>query len=232
MEICGSTGEYSGTIPPLSMVSLLDLHMMMSKIDSVAKTINADEPWKSPNAEALDNQTAWVRRIALCLFMLLTNDLFSRFVIKSYFSSICWTNGALKEIDIAWRVLSCTESSDTSALSMLHYVKTAGSLTDLIETTGGAQEMRFDGGTQPISTGLAKVIEAAGGKIVFNSPVTMRRFGLSNNKTPNRSETLNGPQTVLLCIANSNQARRRRRRRRAQRKRLRFAPRKYARKRH
>lgn len=54
----GARATYSGTIPPLSLISLVDLQTLIWKINWWANTINLEEPWKSPQADYLDSMTA------------------------------------------------------------------------------------------------------------------------------------------------------------------------------
>jgi monoamine oxidase len=46
----GVRGEYTGTIPPLNLLGLIDTHLAIGKAEAVAKTINLQEPWNSENA--------------------------------------------------------------------------------------------------------------------------------------------------------------------------------------
>ena len=57
IELDGKRGVYSGTIPPLSVASLIDIQLAINKIDAAARNINAAEPWKSANAKQLDSMT-------------------------------------------------------------------------------------------------------------------------------------------------------------------------------
>jgi hypothetical protein len=58
-RIGGISSTYSGTIPPLSVAALLDLHFALGKIDKLAAEIkNPAEPWEWAKAEYYDSMTA------------------------------------------------------------------------------------------------------------------------------------------------------------------------------
>lgn len=77
-------------------------------------------------------------------------------------------------MDVVTQAVLACEPRDVSALFFLHYIAqagnsgTPGSLARLISTAGGAQESRFVGGAERISTKLARQL---GKRIVLGAPV-------------------------------------------------------------
>lgn len=139
-------GQWAG-----SWLEAMDLRRAIAQIDAAASEIDAREPWKSKNAQWLDNQT-----------------------VDTYLNNFCFTKHARDELRLTWRVLSASELSSTSALQFLHTVKSSSSsLLELTETKDGAQEFKFDGGMQQISNGLRHVVERAGAVVRLNSPVRL-----------------------------------------------------------
>ena len=53
----GKVKRYKGLIPPLPLFSLLSLDVAIKRIEKLAKTVNLAEPWKTPDADRLDNMT-------------------------------------------------------------------------------------------------------------------------------------------------------------------------------
>lgn len=53
----GKTKNYKGLIPPLPITSLLSLDGAIKKITKLSKTVNLQEPWKTPDAEKWDSMT-------------------------------------------------------------------------------------------------------------------------------------------------------------------------------
>ena len=93
---------------------------------------SSPRPGRTPDAEALDRQTA-----------------------DAWLIEHCATPEGLQ----FWRALIAAiisaEASETSLLHWLFYVKSGGLIDMLVSTTGGAQESRIRGGSQALATGLA-----------------------------------------------------------------------------
>lgn len=53
----GISKSYSGIIPPLGVVGLIDLQLALWDCDKKAVTVPLDAPWKCPNANEWDSMT-------------------------------------------------------------------------------------------------------------------------------------------------------------------------------
>lgn len=117
----------------------------------MAKTIPLDAPWTAAKAEEWDRQTfeTWLRANA---------------VIPS----------AKFLLDVACTSIFSAEPRELSLLFVLFYIAAAGNETTpgtlerLTETAGGAQELRFVGGSQLVPIKLAATL---GDRVVLNAPV-------------------------------------------------------------
>lgn len=129
----------------------LDFSALYDGLDKLAKTVNLEAPWATPNAEWLDSQTleSWMgSQKALGI-----KSIDER--IKALFRS----------------VIAMIFGADPKRLSLLHalfYIKSGGGLDSLINVTGGAQQTRFKYGTHSL---LEKIAEPILGSVRLNEPV-------------------------------------------------------------
>jgi len=144
----GAIREYKGSIPKLSILSLLDLRWFIYKFEKLCHQIDVNNPYNHPNAAELDSTT-----------------------VEKYENSVLFTKETKEAIDIAIRTTLGCEASNMSLLFLLMYAKSAGGLMPLFEAThGSAQESRVKGGTQQISECLVDKIGKSSVKL--SSPVT------------------------------------------------------------
>ena len=151
LELNGALSRYSGTIPKLNPLALLDIERTRRKMDALSRTIPRDAPWEAPDAEQLDATTlgSWLdRRMRL--------------------------GAARRMVEIAARTIWGADSGDISLLFALWYVRAAGGFNPLIDVEGGAQQDRFVGGSQLIALRMA---EALGDRVVLGRPRPARELG-------------------------------------------------------
>lgn len=135
IEFGGKVKRYSGLIPAIPLLALLETDRVMKRIERMAAAINASSPWLAPEAEALDRDTvaAWLERHVR-------------------------TAGARALMAIAVRAVFSAEPAEISMLFFLAYVRASGGLEPLISVRGGAQQDRFKGGLHQLSDALADEI--------------------------------------------------------------------------
>jgi monoamine oxidase len=142
----GRRQTYTGAIPPLDPVTLLDAQRLQAKLDQMAQEVDPAAPWKAAKAGEYDGQTFETWKLANTLLP-----------------------GTRKLMDLAINAIFSVESRDVSLLFVLAYIRAAGSLELLIDTDGGAQERQFVGGSQQIPMKLAAQIGDA--NVTVGSPV-------------------------------------------------------------
>jgi monoamine oxidase len=142
LERGGAVSTYGGAIPRLSPLALVELHLAIRKLDSMAATVPLDRPAEAPRAVELDGRSVeeWKRRRL-------------------------WTGGARDMIDAAVRAVFGAEPAELSLLYFLHYVRAGGGMMSL---TDEAQRAYFVGGSQQISERLAARL---GDRVLLNAPV-------------------------------------------------------------
>ncbi len=145
LEFGGKVRSYKGTIPSLPLHALADLQWMIIRVDRMARSVPLGRAWEAKKAAQWDSTSveAWKHRYVR-------------------------TKGARASLDVAVRSIFSAEPRDLSVLYFLHYVNSAGGLMPLVDVRGGAQEFRFVGGAQTLSSRMA---EALGDSVVLEAPV-------------------------------------------------------------
>ncbi|MGW6956084.1 flavin monoamine oxidase family protein [Streptomyces chartreusis] len=153
-----ATDGILGSVPPIDAAGLANAAIVQAKLDDLAKQIPVDAPWTAAKADEWDRQTfeTWLRANA---------------VIPS----------AKFLFDVACTSIFSAEPRELSFLFVLFYIAAAGNsanpgtLERLTETAGGAQELRFVGGSQLVPIKLAATL---GDRVVLDAPVrTIARSG-------------------------------------------------------
>lgn len=145
LDLDGKRRRYRGTIPRLGPRVLWDIFVARRHFDRLARTVGAEAPWTAERAAELDAETLaeWCERNMR-------------------------TEAARELIGLAGRTVWGTGPEELSMLHVLFYVAAAGSFDKLIDTEGGAQQDRLDGGAQLLALGLA---ESLGDRVRLGAPV-------------------------------------------------------------
>ena len=144
VDLEGKLRHFTGTIPKLGPLTLLDLGRLQFSLGRLAKRVSSEAPWESSNGR-LDGMSLddWLR--------------------AKHFGSRARTLLA-----IAGRTVWGAEPRELSLLYVLHYISGAGGVTALLDTDGGAQHDRFDGGALTIAERMA---DQLGERVVLDAPV-------------------------------------------------------------
>lgn len=143
----GMLSSYSGRIPPDALAGAAEAEVAILRLDNMAQQVPLDDPASAPQAAAWDAMTfqTWIDQNTVSA----DGKALLALAIESVFS---------------------VEPRDASLLHVLFYIASAGSLENLINTDGGAQDSRLIGGSQLISLGMARDL---GSRVLLNSPVSM-----------------------------------------------------------
>ncbi|MBH2004424.1 MAG: FAD-dependent oxidoreductase [Sphingobacteriia bacterium] len=142
----GKTRHYKGIIPPLPLFALLSLDAAIRKINRLAKKINLNEPWQSPNAAAQDAMS-----------------------LQDWMNQQMGNATARKMFAVAAEAIYATDCREISLLHALQYIKSNQDFEFLMNIRNGAQQHRLKGGAQTICNKMAGQLNES---IVYNSPVT------------------------------------------------------------
>ena len=153
IDFDGRVRAYTGTIPKLPILALLDADRAIKRLNRLARTLDPAQPWAASRAAEWDAQTA-----------------------QDWMLANTRTRGARAVIEIATRAIFSCEPRDLSLLYFLHYVATSGSVETLAEVTQGAQQDRIRGGAFQLARLLAQTL--APDSVRLGCPVhTLRREG-------------------------------------------------------
>ena len=121
------------------------------QLDQMASEVPLDAPWTAAQAADWDGQTfaTWMRDHLLP-------------------PGQPPTAGTNSLVNLAIEAVFAAEPRDVSLLHVLFYIHSAGTLENLIDTGGGAQDSRFIGGSQEISI---RVASALGHRVVLGAPI-------------------------------------------------------------
>jgi monoamine oxidase len=146
LDISGRIATYTeGQNLPLLPADRQEFNRVTVALNLLTRTVNVAEPWNTPNAHALDNQTfeTW-----------LMNATTSEPARSTYRQII--------------RVVNCVEAGQLSVLEFLRFAATSGGIIHMISTTNGSQESLFEGGVWQLAD---KMADELGDAVVVNAPV-------------------------------------------------------------
>ena len=145
LDVGGKRRRYRGTIPRLGPRVLWDVFVARRRFDRLARAVGADAPWAADRAAELDGET-----------------------LADWCARNVGTEAARELIGLAGRTVWGAGPEELSMLHVLFYVAAAGGFDKLIDTEGGAQQDRLDGGAQLLPLGLAASL---GDRVRLASPV-------------------------------------------------------------
>jgi monoamine oxidase len=149
IEMAGKLTSFSGALTEarvglvrdlaraISPLALADLEQARARLDRMAHEVPLEEPWMAPRAAEWDGQTfaTWVQRNTR-------------------------TEAARRLFELATEAVWAAEPADVSLLHVLFYTHSGGGFNTLVGTGGGAQQDRFQGGSQRLALLMAEQLGA------------------------------------------------------------------------
>lgn len=148
-------------VPRLSPFGLIESGLTLARLDRLSRRIDVDYPWSDRNGFDELTMASWMRR-----------NVHTRVA------------GAMLELLIE-NVFACAPA-DVSILHVLTCVRSAGGLSPMIRTRGGAEDARFIGGSQLLCLRLAQKLGP--GVVILNEPV--RAIAQSSDRVQVKSDKL------------------------------------------
>lgn len=142
----GKRKTYRGLIPPLPPPALLSLDGGIKKLNKLAKTVDPEAPWKTPDAAKWDAMT-----------------------LASWMKSQMAFGSARRLFAIAAEAIWAANPAEISMLHALFYARSGQDLDSLMNVKNGAQQDRIAGGAQGVPNGLAAALPP--GVLHLNTPV-------------------------------------------------------------
>lgn len=145
LDITGKVKTYAGLIPKMDPFSLVNLDLILRKLERLAQKIDPLSPWSNPKSADWDSIT-----------------------LATFLSNNSKTKNCLTVIKIACETIFACELNEISLLHALFYIRSGTSLECLINIKNGAQQTRIQGGMQQI---VEKMAAPFLNQIRFDSPV-------------------------------------------------------------
>lgn len=136
--------SYTGLIPKMDAVSLVNIDLALRKLESMARRVPLEAPWKAPKAGEWDNLT-----------------------LESFVRKICYTSNCYKIVRAGLETVYACELNEISLLHALFYIRSGTSLNKLLSIQDGAQQHRIMGGIQTLADAMSNPFKDS---IRFNSP--------------------------------------------------------------
>jgi monoamine oxidase len=143
----GKTRRYDASkTPRINPLGLASFGQAVVRLDAMAKKVNLDAPWLTPQARAWDRQTiaSWLSRANVP------------------------TKTARDLLSATFRALFASELNEVSLLHALLLIKSGGGLVHFMSIEGGYQDSQVDGGMQ---TAANRVAAELGNSLVLKAPV-------------------------------------------------------------
>lgn len=166
----GVVRTYGSSMPPLPVLSLLELGYVEWRWQRDMAMTSGDTPWRAKNAAQWDAMT-----------------------VESWLLKHVRTAAARDFVRTVVGALLCTTASQVSYLFFLDMLKRGHGLRSMIDVKGGAQQDKFAGGAWQIPKRMA---DRLGDRVVLNSPV----LAVEQEAEQVRVATANGSYTARRVI--------------------------------
>ncbi|WP_125609898.1 flavin monoamine oxidase family protein [Specibacter cremeus] len=140
----GSRVAYDGAAPEAGP-GIDDYCRVTTLLDAMAKSVDLDQPWLTPDFELWDSQTA-----------------------ESFFRAQTGDEDAIRRLALAIQGVWSCEPREISLFHVVFYIAAADGYEQLMETRDCAQDSRFHGGAAAPATALAVEL---GDRLCLNTPV-------------------------------------------------------------
>lgn len=140
-----SEGDTLRAVPGFDENTFAALLEVFADLDRMASELPLDAPWTASRANEWDAQT-----------------------LQTWFSERVKDPGVMAMARLVATALFTAEADELSLLHTLIYIRSAGSIANLTNVVGGAQERRFVLGAQEVSNRLAAEL---GDRVQLDSPV-------------------------------------------------------------
>jgi monoamine oxidase len=144
IELAGRRRSFAGAIPALPPLALLQLQLVIGRLDRATRQVPPATPWTAERAKAFDAHTA-----------------------ESWWSRFTFGRDVRAMLRHTIRMTFGSEADEMSLLSLLQYLATSGGLLHMTSIENGTQQEYFVEGSQTLANGLA---EALGERVMLGAP--------------------------------------------------------------
>jgi monoamine oxidase len=141
----GNRTLYDAPIPTIDSEAVNEIVQTIMNLDQICTEVDPESPWDCPKAREWDALT-----------------------FESWLQANVTRESARERLRTVVEAVYGVDTVDLSFLFMLFYARSGNGFFNLVSTEGGAQQDRYDGGTQLIAIRLA---EKLGDRVRLSSPV-------------------------------------------------------------
>lgn len=124
---------YSGLIPKMDALSLLNIDWMLKKLQRLANEVEPQAPWETRKASSWDSET-----------------------LHAFVKKHCYTDACYRVVRAGLETVYACELNEISLLHALFYIRSGTSLNTLLSIENGAQQHRVKGGMQSLADRMAE----------------------------------------------------------------------------
>jgi monoamine oxidase len=167
---------YKGLIPKVNILSLIELELVIRRLERMAKNLDTAGPWTLPQARKWDE-----------------------IGLLEYLRRTIRTAPARKIIMAGLETVYGCDLDQLSVLHALFYIKSGTSLEVLLNIEGGAQQERLVGGMQSLAIQTAEPFK---NRILTNCPVQYIRKNGDHYELGNEQQMVKAKHVVLALPPN------------------------------
>lgn len=130
--------HYTGLIPKMDVPSLINIDLVLRRLESMAKSVPQKTPWKATRAATWDSVS-----------------------LASFVKQACYTRSCYKVVRAGLETVFACELNEISLLHALFYIHSGTSLNNLLSIENGAQQHRIKGGMQTLADRIAEPLKDA-----------------------------------------------------------------------
>ena len=171
LNLRGKIRTYTGIIPKMDPISLINLDILMRKMERMARQLTVHSPWSHPKAQKWDQMT-----------------------LEAFLRKNSKTRSCYEVIKIGCETIFACELNEISLLHALFYIRSGTSLDCLINIKDGAQQHRIVGGMQSIAEAMVAPFHE---KISFNCPVEKIIQGADHLEVISRENSFFAKRVIL-----------------------------------
>lgn len=124
---------YTGLIPRMDVASLVNIELVLRRLQAMAAAVPQDAPWTAPNAAAWDSIS-----------------------LEAFARKHCYTKNCYKVVRAGLETVFACELNEVSLLHALFYIRSGTSLNTLLSIENGAQQHRIQGGMQHLAERISE----------------------------------------------------------------------------
>jgi monoamine oxidase len=133
LDLRNTLRTYTGLIPKMDAVSLLNIDLVLKKLERLARQVSLNEPWRTQQADLWDGMSLY-----------------------TFIKRNCFTENCYRVVRAGLETVFACELNEVSLLHALFYIRSGTNLNTLLSIENGAQQHRVQGGMQVLAERMAE----------------------------------------------------------------------------